>query len=90
MRNHGGTPSRRDECVMLAAISPPGASRGRFVGAHQPGPAGVKRHPLIKRGASSCSSQHNASGNDRAPLHDRVRLAYPTLSFWANREAASS
>ena len=57
MRKHGGTPSRRDKHVTLAAISPPGVARGRFVGDHQSGLAGCKPPPLFKRGASSCSSQ---------------------------------
>ena len=57
MRKHGGTPSRRDKCVMPAMIGPPGAARGRFVGGHQSGLAGCKPPPLFKRGASSCASQ---------------------------------
>ena len=57
MRKHGGTPSQRDKYVTLAAISPPGVARGRFVGGHEPGLAGCKSPPLFKRGASSCSSQ---------------------------------
>ena len=35
VRKHGGTPSRRDKNVTLAATSPPGDARGRFVGGHQ-------------------------------------------------------
>ena len=31
MRNHGGTPSRHDKYVTLAAISPPSVARDRFV-----------------------------------------------------------
>ena len=42
MRKHGGTPSRRDKHVTLAAISPPCVARGRFVGGHQSGLAGCK------------------------------------------------
>ena len=57
MRKHEGTPSRRDKHVTLAAISPPGVARGRFVGSQQSGLAGCKPPPLLKRGASSCSSQ---------------------------------
>ena len=57
MRKHGGTPSRRDKHVTLAAISPPGVARGRFVGGQQSGLAGCKPPPLFTRGASSCSSQ---------------------------------
>ena len=55
MRKHGGTPSRRDKYVTLAAISPPVFAGGRFVGGHQSGLAGCTSPPLFKRGASSCS-----------------------------------
>ena len=54
MRKHGGTPSRRDKHVTLAAISPPGVARGRFVGGQQSGLAGSKPPPLFTREASSC------------------------------------
>ena len=57
MRKHGGTPSRRDKHVTLAAISPPGVTRGRFVGSQQSGLAGSKPPPLFTRRPSSCSSQ---------------------------------
>ena len=53
MRKHEGTPPRRDKYVTLAAISPPGFARGRFVGGHQSGLAGCKSPPLFKRGSSS-------------------------------------
>ena len=59
MRKHGGTPSRHDRYITLAAISPPGVARGRFVGGHQSGLAGRKLPPLFKRGASSRSSQRH-------------------------------
>ena len=62
MRKHGGTPSRRDKHVTLAAISPPGVARGRFVGGQQSGLAGCKPPPLFTRGASSCSSQGRRQG----------------------------
>ena len=62
MRKHGGTPSRRDKHVTLAAISPPGVARGRFVGGQQSGLAGCKPPPLFTRGASSCSSQGQRQG----------------------------
>ena len=62
MRKHGGTPSRRDKHVTLAAISPPGVARGRFVGGQQAGLAGCKPPPLYTRGASSCSSQGQRQG----------------------------
>ena len=57
MCKHGSTPSRRDKCVTLAAISPPGVAWGRFVGGHQSGLAGCKSPPLFKPRASSCLSQ---------------------------------
>ena len=62
MRKHGGTPSRRDKHVTLAAISPPGVARGRFVGGQQSGLAGSKPPPLLTREASSCSSQGRRQG----------------------------
>ena len=57
MRKHGGTPSRRDKHVTLAAISTPGVARGCFVGGQQSRLAGCKPPPLFTRGASSCWSQ---------------------------------
>ena len=57
MRKHGGTAPRHDKYDTLAAISPPGVARGRFVGANLSGLAGCKSPPLFKRGASSCSSK---------------------------------
>ena len=77
MRKHRGTPSRRDKHVTLAAITPPGVARGRFVGGQQSGLVGCKPPPLFTRGASSCSSQGRHQGNQGAPLQDRVHL--PTL-----------
>ena len=62
MRKHGGTPSRRHKHVTLAAISPPGVARGRFVGGQQSGLAGSKPPPLFTREASSCSSQGRRQG----------------------------
>ena len=62
MRKHGGTPSRRDKHVTLAAISPPGEAPGRFVGGQQSGLAGSKPPPLFTREASSCSSQGRRQG----------------------------
>ena len=62
MRKHGNTPSRRDKHVTLAAISPPGVARGRFVGGQQSGLAGSKRPPLFTREASSYSSQGRRQG----------------------------
>ena len=62
MRKHGGTPSRRDKHVTLAAISPPGVARGCFVGGQQSRLAGCKPPPLFTRGASSCSSQGRRQG----------------------------
>ena len=57
VRKHGDTPSRHDKYVTLAAISPPGVARSRFVGGNQSGLAGCKSPPLFKRAASSCLSQ---------------------------------
>ena len=65
MHKHGGTPSRRDKHVTLAAISPPGVAQGRFVGGQQSGLAGCKPPPLFTRGASSCSSQGRRQGEPR-------------------------
>ena len=62
MHKHGGTPSQQDKHVTLAAISPPGVARGRFVGGQQSGLAGCKPPPLFARGASSCSSQGRRQG----------------------------
>ena len=62
MRKHGGTASRRDKHVTLAAISPPRVARGRFVGGQQSSLAGSKPPPLFTRGASSCSSQGRRQG----------------------------
>ena len=62
MRKHGGTLSRRDKHITLAAISRPAVARGRFVGGHQSGLAGCKQPPLLMRGASSCSSQGRRQG----------------------------
>ena len=75
MRKQGGTPSRRDKHVTLAAISPPGVARGRFVGGHQSGLAGSKPPPLFKRGASSCSSQRQ---RQREPWGASPRPSAPT------------
>ena len=54
MRKHGGTPSRRDEYVTLAAKCPPGDAWGCFVGSHQSGLEGCESPRLLKPGASSC------------------------------------
>ena len=62
MRKHGGTPSRRDKHDTLAAISPSGVARDRFVGGQQSGLAGCKPPALFTRGASSCSSQGRRQG----------------------------
>ena len=56
-RKHGGTSSRRNTFLKLAAISPQGVARGRFVGNHMSGLAGCKPPPLFMRGAFSCTSQ---------------------------------
>ena len=75
MRKHGGTPSRRDKQLTVAAISPPGVARGRFVGSHQSGLAGCKLPPLFKGGASSCSSQRQ---RQREPWGASPRPSAPT------------
>ena len=75
MRKHGGTPSRRDKHVTLAAISPPGVARGHFVGGQQSGLAGSKPPPLFTREASSCSSQGRRQGE---PWGASPRSSAPT------------
>ena len=75
MRKHGGTPSRRDKHVTLAAISPPGVALGRSVGGQQSGLAGCKPPPLFTRGASSCSSQGRRQGE---PWRPSPRPSAPT------------
>ena len=96
MRKHGGTPSRRDKHITLAAISPPGVARGRFVGGQQSGLAGCKPPPLFTRGASSCSSQKRRQGEPRGasprpsalaylPTYDRAQNKGPVDSYGARR-----
>ena len=81
MRKHGGTPSRRDKHVTLAAISPPGVARGRFVGGQQSGLAGSKPPPLFTREASSCSSQGRRQGEPwGASPRPSAPTYLPTLS----------
>ena len=75
MRKRGGTPSRHDKYVTLTAVSPPGVTRGCFVGGHQSGLAGCKSPPLFKRGASSCSSQRQ---RQREPWGASPRPSAPT------------
>ena len=75
MRKHGSTLSRRDVCVTPAAISPPAAALGRFVGGHQSGLAECKPPPLFKRGASYCSSQRQ---QQRKPCGASPRPGAPT------------
>ena len=82
MRKHGGTPSRRDKHVTLAAISPPGVARGRFVGGQQSGLAGSKPPPLFTREASSCSSQGRRQGEPwGASPRPSAPTYLPTLSY---------
>ena len=76
MRKHGGTPSRRDKHVTLAANSPPGVARGRFVEGQQSGLAGCKPPPLFTHGTSSCSSQGRRQGE---PWGASPRPSAPTL-----------
>ena len=75
MRRHGGTPSRRDTFVTLAAISSPGVAGGRFVGGHQSGLAGCKPPLLFMRRAFSCSLQRWCQ---REPLGASPRPSAPT------------
>ena len=104
MRKHGGPPSRRDKHVTLAAISPPGVARGRFVGGQKSGLAGCKPPPLFTRGASSCSSQGRrqgepwgASPRPSAPTYlplfpARVPCSaagYPLFRLWLRRSLLS-
>ena len=81
MRKHGGRPSRRDKHVTLAAISPPGAARGNFVGGQQSGLAGCKPPPLFTRGASSCSSQGRRQGEPWGASPRPSAPAYLPTSF---------
>ena len=78
MRKHGGPPSRRDKHVTLAAISPPGVARGRFVGGQKSGLAGCKPPPLFTRGASSCSSQGRRQGGTMGRLSTTECTYLPT------------
>ena len=78
MRKHGGTRSRRDKHVTLAAISPPGVARGCFVGGQQSGLAGCKPPPSSRAEPLPVRPRGDARGNHGAPLHDRVHLpTYP-------------
>ena len=95
MRKHGGTPSRRDKHVTLAAISPPGEARGRFVGGQQSGLAGSKPPPLFTREASSCSSQGRRQGEQwgasprpSAPTY-LPQAPIPTVALLAGMTATS-
>ena len=79
MRKHGGTPTRPDVIVTLAAISPRGVARGRFVGGHQKGLAGCKPPPLFIPGASSCTSRGQHQGEPwGASPRPRVPTYLPT------------
>ena len=82
MRKHGGTPSRRDKHVTLAAISPPGVARGRFVGGQQSGLAGSKPPPLFTREASSCSSQGRRQGEPWGASPRPSAPTYLPLNFF--------
>ena len=78
MRKHGGTPSRRDKHVTLAAISPPGVARGRSVGGQQSGLAACKPPPPFTRGASSCSSEGRRQGETMGRLSTTECTYLPT------------
>ena len=75
MGKHGGTHSRRDKHFTLAAISPPGVAKGRFVGGQQSGLAGCRPPPLFMRGTSSCPSQGRRQGK---PWGASTRASAPT------------
>ena len=88
MRKLGGTPPRRDKHVTLAAISPPGVARGRFVGGHQSGLAGCKPPPLFTRGTSSCSAQGRGLGEPwGASPRPSAPTYLPTLNIRGDAEA---
>ena len=89
MRKHGGTPSRRDKHVTLAAISPPGVARGRFVGGQQSGLAGSKPPPLFTRGASSCSSLGRRQGGTMGRLPTTECTYLPTSPSSPQRSSGS-
>ena len=72
MLKHGGTLSGRDKHVTLAAISPPGVARARFVWGHQSGLADVSRLPSSSAEPPPVRHSGNASRKHGAPLHDRV------------------
>ena len=75
MCEHGSAPSRREQYVTLAAISPPGVARGRFVAGYKSGLAGwVSRLPSSSAEPLPVRHSGKASGNHGAPLHDRVHL----------------
>ena len=90
MRKHGGPPSWRDKHATLAAISPPGVARGRFVGGQQSGLAGCKPPPLFTRGASSCSSQGRRQGEPWGASPRPSAPTYLPLKSWQNLEFAYS
>ena len=78
MRKHGGTPSRRDKHVVLAAISSPGVAWGCFVGGQQSGLAGCKPPPLFMRGTSSCPSRGAMPGGTMGRLSTTECTDLPT------------
>ena len=93
MRKHGGTPSRRDKHVTLAAISPPGVARGRFVGGQQSGLAGCKPPHLFTRGVPSCSSQRRRQGEPKgasprpsAPTYLPTQVPHPKNKHQENTQ----
>ena len=67
--------------VQLAAISPPGVARGRFVAGQQSGLAGFKSAPSSSAETLPVRHSGNASGNHGAPLRDRVHLPTYLPSF---------
>ena len=83
MRKHGGTPSWRDKYVTLVAISPSGVAQGRFVGGHQSGLARCTSPPLLKLGASSCSSQGRRQGEPSGASRQPSAPTYLPTTFQA-------
>ena len=90
MRKHGGTSSRRDKYVTLAAISPPGVAEGRFVGDQQSRLAGRKSLPLFKRGASSCPSEWRRQGEPRGASPRPISPTYLPTSAVARHSSHTS
>ena len=79
MRKRGGTPSRPGTLLMLAASSPPGVPRGRFVAGHQLGIAGCKTPSLFMRRASSSTVTRVMPRGTMGPLSTTQCTYLPTI-----------